>query len=128
MGFFYYLVDAVLSVLLSLDTLALIYQIRKDGKCEKEDYTRVSFTWVLFIFLKSIFTCAGKGFLCNLFGMIGLILKVAVVIPKLGMSNKVYKKLIEEKKGEQMLQGALDFVKNKFGGAAPPASADTTGK
>ena len=124
MGFFFYLVDAILSAILSLDTLALIYQIRQKQSCEKADYTRVTFTWVLLIFLKSIFTCSGKGFLCNLFGMIGLILKVAVVIPKLGVSTKVYKSLIEEKKGEQMIQGALKFVQDKFA-PAPPASADT---
>lgn len=129
MGFFFYFMDSLLSVVLSLDTLSLIYQLRKENKCDPKDYSRVSLTWILFLSLKTLFTCSGKGFLCNLFGFIGLILKVLIVIPKIGITPKIHKKFIEEKKGEQLIHTAMDFVKNKFAAPAPPASADvpTTG-
>lgn len=123
MAFIFCLVDFLLSVILSLDTLALLYQIRKMNSCDNKDFIRICFSWVLFLSIKIIFCCGGCGLICTIFGIVALVLKALIVIPKFGISQKLYKSIIEDKKGEQFIQKGVNFVKSKLGEAAPPASA-----
>lgn len=126
MAFIFCLLDTILTLVLSIDTLALLYQIRKESKCEQKDFLGVCFAWVLFMILKSIFCCSGKGLLCTVFGIIGFVLKAYVVLPRFGTPYKVYYKLVEEKKAEEFIKKGYDFVQSKFNKAAAPPAQQTS--
>ena len=121
MSFLFSFFDALLSVILCVDTLTVIYQLRKTENCDTRDYTRICFSWILFFFLQSIFTLGGKGFFWNFLAFVGLVLKIMVVIPKTGITNMIYDKLITQKKGEELFNNAYKFVESKISKPAPPA-------
>lgn len=121
MAFLFSFLDALLSVILCIDTLTVIYQLRKTDKCDTKDYTRICFAWILFFFLQSIFTLGGKGWFWNTLAFIGLVAKILVVIPKTGITQMVYDKLIKEKKLENLYNQGVNFVQSKFSNSAPPA-------
>ena len=127
MGFFFGLLDALLTAILLFDILGLIYQFRKSSVDPKE-YVRVCFSWILFQTIGTLFSCSWKGFFGTLIRLIIFCAKAFVVIPLLGGSNKIYKYLIEDGNGEMYYNKALNIVKSKLcqGGKALSESASTT--
>ena len=102
MGFLNGLLNIILSAILSIDTLSFIYAIRKQDKFEKDDFIRLCYSWVSFLTIKGMFECDGEGFFAFIFCLIGVVLKIIVVIPKL--AKIAYRKVILENKGAELLQ------------------------
>ena len=127
MSFFFGLLDVVLTAILLFDTLGLIYQFRKSSVQTKE-YTRVCFSWILFLTIGTLFSCSWKGFFGTLIRLIIFFAKAFVVIPLLGGTNKIYKYLIEDGNGEMYHNKVYNIVKSKLsqGGKALSESASTT--
>jgi len=126
MSFFFGLLDVVLTAILLFDTLGLIYQFRK-STVEPKEYTRVCFSWILFLTIGTLFSCSWKGFFGTLIRLIIFCAKAFVVIPLLGGTNKIYKYLIEDGNGEMYFNKVLNIVKSKLsqGGKALSESAST---
>ena len=125
MSFLYAIVDLLLTTLITLDTLGLVGQYRKKTSTTTEDYTRVCFTWIFFLTLKSFTPTAGEGFFIKLIRILFLLGKVFVVLPLLGGTMMIYNKAPE------VIKKGVDFAKSKIGAAPvvenpPPSTQETT--
>ena len=116
MSFLYGLVDLLLTSLITLDTLGLVGQFRAKKSPEINDYTRVCFTWIFYLTLKSFTPTAGEGFFRVLIRVIFLLGKIFVTLPLLGGTMMIYNK------APQAIKQGIDVVKSKMG-AAPSASS-----
>jgi phage-related holin len=129
MSFLFGAVDFLLTVILTLDTLSLLNQLRKTNKCDKNDYKRVCFTWIFFLLLKSLTCCScKKGFLSTMCQFLGLLAKAFIVIPLLNGTNMIYDYCIEKGKVQEMAKKGIDFVKSKISGAAPSAASSSSSR
>ena len=123
MTFLFGLLDIVLTTIMLFDTLGLAYLIRQDPeKCEKKEYIRVCLSWILFLSISNLFSCEKKGFLGTVFRTIIFLSKLFVVIPLLGGTLKLYKFLIEEKRGEKW----FELIKAKICKGNCPSSSPAT--
>lgn len=114
MSFFFSLLDLVLTSVLLFDTLGLVYVYRKNGDCDGKEYTRVCFSWFLFLTVSNVLSCNWKGFFGTLVRLAIFGAKVYVTVPLLGGTMKLYNYLIEQKKGEEMCNKLLAIVKAKL--------------
>ena len=127
MSFLYGLFDFFLMSLITLDTLGLVGQFREKKAPDTKDYTRVCFTWIFFLTLKSFTPTAGEGFFIKLIRILFLLGKVFVVLPLLGGTMMIYNKAPE------VIKKGVDFAKSKIGAAPvvenpPPSTQETTGE
>jgi len=129
MSFLFGLFDFLLTVILTLDTLSLLNQLKKNNSCDPKDYKRVCFTWIFFLLLKSLTSCNCKqGFLCTAYQFLALCAKAYIVIPLLNGTNTIYNYCIEQGKIQEFAKKGIDFVKSKISGAAPAANSSSSRK
>lgn len=103
MGFLKFLMKAIFKLLdygstglLLVDTLGLIYQLRKAKETvDVKDYRRVCFTWILILFLGSLCCCKSSCKIGNFLGLIFTVARIAIILPITGVANKLYDILIE---------------------------------
>jgi hypothetical protein len=116
MSFLWNLIELILLTVVALDTLGYVVENRKNPeKSSLKDYTRLCFTWVFFLILRSMSCCGCSGYFGSLWGMAMLAGKVYVSIPLLGGSEKMYNMLIEENVAKKYFKVACDFIKSKTG-------------
>lgn len=120
MAFLFCLIDFLVLGLMSLDTLSLLNQIRKKGQTDKQDYTRVIFTWIFVLTIRFLTCCSCTGLIANFFKLLGTVAKVYLALPILRGTNTVYDFLIEKKNGEKYMNKAIEIFKTY---AMPPAPA-----
>ena len=122
MSFLFVLFDFLLTVILTLDTIRLLNQLKKNNTCDSKDYKRVCFTWIFFLLIKSLTCCNCKqGFLCTACKFLLLCAKAYIVIPLINGTNTIYDYCIEKGKIQEFAKKGIDFVKSKISGAAPAA-------
>jgi len=122
MSFLFGLFDFLLTVILTLDTISLLNQLKKSNTCDSKDYKRVCFTWIFFLLIKSLTCCNCKqGFLCTACKFLLLCAKAYIVIPLINGTNTIYDFCIEKGKIQEFAKKGIDFVKSKISGAAPAA-------
>lgn len=121
MAFLFFIVDLLVLALMTLDTLSLLMQLRKKNMCEAKDYTRVIFTWIFVLTVRSLTCCSCTGLIANFFKLLGTVAKVYLAVPLLGGSNKLYDILITQNKGAEFYQKAVEIVKAYTMPAAPAA-------
>ena len=112
MSFLYGLVDLLLTALITLDTLGLVGQLRNKKSTDSKDYTRVCFTWIFYLTLKSFTPNAGEQFYRKLIRVVFLLAKVYVTLPILGGTMMIYNQ------APKLISKVVDFAKSKVG--APP--------
>ena len=71
-------IDLLLTTLITLDTLGLVGQFRQKKTPDSKDYTRVCFTWILYLTLKSFTPNDGEGTLRKILLLIFLFAKIFV--------------------------------------------------
>ena len=129
MSFLFGLFDFLLTVILTLDTLSLLNQLKKNKSCDQKDYKRVCFTWIFYLSLKSITCCNCKqGFLCTVYQFLVLCAKIYIVIPLINGTNTIYNYCIEQGKIQEFAKKGVDFIKSKISGAAPAANSSSSRK
>ena len=121
MAFIFCLVDTLVLALMTLDNLSLLVQIRKTNKSETQDYTRVIFTWIFVLVVRSLTTCSCTGLIANFIKLLGMVAKIYLAVPLFGGSNKLYDILITQNKGVEYYQKAVELVKAYTMPAAPVA-------
>ena len=114
MTFFFGLLDIVLTAIVLFDTLSLIYQFRNEGSCDKKEYTRICFTWIIFLSLCNFLSCDRKGFFGTLIRLIIFGMKAFIVLPVLGGTMKIHKYLFEDGNAKKWYKKAEDFIKSKL--------------
>ena len=114
MTFFFSLIDLVLTSILIYDTLGIVYALRKGNQLEDKEYTRICFSWILFLTISHYITCNWEGFFGILIRLIIFICKAFVVIPKLGGTCKLDKFLFEEGNAQKYYKKAKDFLQSKI--------------
>ena len=114
MSFLFGFLDLVLTAVLLFDTLGLVYHYRKIGDCDKRDYTRVCYSWILFFTFSKLLTCNWKGFFGTLFRLLIFGAKAYVTIPLLDGTMKLNKYFIEDKNGERIYNQVVGLVKSKL--------------
>ena len=122
MTLFFGILDVLLTTILLFDTLGLAYQFRTKNTCNDREYIRVCLSWILFLSISNLFSCEKKGFLGTVFRIIIFLSKLFVVIPLLGGTLKLYKYLIEEKRGEKW----FELIKAKICKGNCPSSSPAT--
>lgn len=113
MSFLYGLVDLLLTALITLDTLGLVGQLRNKKSTDSKDYTRVCFTWIFYLTLKSFTPNADEQFYRKLIRVVFLLAKVYVTLPILGGTMMIYNQ------APKLISKGVDYAKSKVG--APPA-------
>ncbi len=108
------LLDLVVTAVIALDTIGFLVNLRKNKVSESKDFYRLTFTWIVFMVLKSLSCgCSGTlGFLWNS-AIVGL--KTFVAIPKTGGAEKLNAVLVEQNLALQYAKLAVDIVKEKLG-------------
>jgi hypothetical protein len=116
MAFLLNLVELLLLGIVALDTLGFIAQNRKAPlNSNSKDFTRVCFTWVFFLTLRSL-TCAScGGVLGSFYGMLLLLGKAYVSIPLFRGTEKLYNCLIEENAAGHYLRRIVSMIKDRTG-------------
>ena len=109
MSFLYAIVDLLLTALITLDTLGLVGQYRKKTSTTTEDYTRVCFTWIFYLTLKSLTPNDGEGYLRTFIRILFLLGKVFVTLPILNGT------MIILKHAPSFISKGINFVKGKMG-------------
>ena len=102
-------IDLLLTTLITLDTLGLVGQFRQKKIPDSKDYTRVCFTWILYLTLKSCTPNDGEGTLRKILLLIFLFAKIFVVLPILGGTMLIYNQ------APQLIKKGVDFTINKMG-------------
>ena len=129
MSFLFGFLDLVLTAVLLFDTLGLVYHYRKIGDCDKRDYTRVCYSWILFFTFSKLLTCNWKGFFGTLFRLLIFGAKAFVTIPKIDGTMKLNKYFIEDKNGERIFNQVVGLIQsklNKKGGPVPKNDGPAT--
>ena len=116
MSFLYGLIDILLTSLITLDTLGLVGQFRNKKSTDIRDYTRVCFTWIFYLTLKSFTPNVGEGTMGKIIGILFLLAKIFVTIPLLGGTMLIYHQV------PKLISKVVDFAKSKIG--APPSVSD----
>ena len=109
MSFLYGLVDLLLTALITLDTLGLVGQYRKKTSTTTKDYTRVCFTWIFYLTLKSLTPNVGEGYMGTIIGILFLLGKLYVTLPILGGTMMIYNQ------APKLISKGINFVKGKMG-------------
>lgn len=112
MAFLICLIDIILLVIHSLNTLGLVHQIRKTNSCKDVDFLAVCFTWILYFAFHPFTTCTCEGFFASFFRLIGILGKIYVVIPLLGGALKLYDIFVEKGKAKQIFDKLTNTVQN----------------
>ena len=112
MSFVFGLLDFVLTAVLLFDTLGLIYQFRKSMSVSPKEYVRICFSWILFLTIGSLFSCARKGFFGTLIRLIIFASKAFVTLPILGGTMKVHKYLIDDGNADKYINKVTEFIKS----------------
>ena len=115
MTFFFGFLDLLLTSVLIYDTLGIVYAIRKGNQCEDKEYTRICFSWILFLSISYYISCDRKGFFGTLIRLILFEAKAFVVLPILGGTSKINKFLFEDGNAEKYYKQAKDFIQSKIG-------------
>ena len=106
-------IDLLLTTLITLDTLGLVGQFRQKKTPDSKDYTRVCFTWILYLTLKSFTPNDGGGTLRKILLLIFLFAKIFVVLPILGGTMLIYNQ------APQLIKKGADFTISKMGINSP---------
>ena len=114
MTFFFGVLDLVLTSVLIYDTLGFVYAIRKGNQLENKEYTRICFSWILFLTLSHYISCNWKGFFGVLIRFIIFICKAFVVLPVLGGTSRIDKFLFEDGNAKKYYKQAKDFLQSKI--------------
>ena len=114
MTFFFSLLDIVLTSVLIFDTLGLVYCYRKNNTCDRKEYTRICFSWILFLTICNFFSCDKKGFIGTLGRLIIFLAKAFVTLPALGGTMKLDKYLFEDGNAERYFKKIEELVKSKI--------------
>ena len=114
MTFFFGLLDVVLTMIIFYDTLSLVYQFRNEGSCDKREYQRICFTWLIFLTFCNYLSCDRKGFLGTLIRLIIFSGKAFIALPVLGGTMKIYKYLFDDGNLEKWYKKVEDLVKSKI--------------
>ena len=109
MSFLYGLIDLLLTALITLDTLGLVGQFRNKRSTDTKDYTRVCFTWIFYLTLKSFTPNVGEGTMGKIIGILFLLAKIFVTIPLLGGTMLIYNQ------APKLISKGVDFAKSKIG-------------
>lgn len=109
MSFLYSLIDLILTTLIVLDTLGLVVQYSQKKSADSKDYTRVCFTWLFFLTLKSFTLNDGEGYFRKTLILLFLLAKIFVVLPILGGTMLIYNQAPE------LIKKGVDFAKSQLG-------------
>ena len=110
MTLFFGILDTLLSTIMLFDTLGLVYQFRKNNKCEEKEYIRVCLSWILFLTINNFFSCEKRGFFGSMIRLTIFLAKLFVVLPILGGTLRFHKYFIVDKNAEKWCQ----FLKSKI--------------
>ena len=102
-------IDLLLTTLITLDTLGLVGQYKKKKTPDSKDYTRVCFTWIFYLTLKSFTPNDGEGTFRKILLLIFLFAKIFVVLPILGGTLLIYNQ------APQLIKKGVDFSVSKMG-------------
>ena len=114
MTFFFSLLDIVLTSILIFDTLGLVYCYRKNNTCDSREYTRICFSWILFLTICNFCSCDKKGFIGTLGRLIIFLAKAFVTLPVLDGTMKLDKYLFEDGNAERFYKKIEELVKSKI--------------
>ncbi len=114
MSFLVNIVDFVITALIALDTIGFLVNLRKNKESNSKDFYRITFTWIVFMVLKSL-SCGCSGTLGFLWNSLVVGLKAFVAIPKTGGAEKLNTLLVEQNLVFQYVKLAVDIVKEKLG-------------
>jgi hypothetical protein len=115
MAFLLNLVELLLLVLVSLDTLGFIYQNRKNqGASNQRDWLRICYTWVFFLILRSLTCYSSTGYIANFISMLTLLGKIYISVPLLNGTEKLYTLLIEQNAAAHYVRVVVEMVKQKM--------------
>ena len=110
MTLFFGILDTLLSTIMLFDTLGLVYQFRKNNKCEEKEYIRDCLSWILFLTINNFFSCEKRGFFGSMIRLTIFLAKLFVVLPILGGTLRFHKYFIVDKNAEKWCQ----FLKSKI--------------
>ncbi len=111
MSLIFSLVEFLIFGIITLDTLGFIVAYKKKPQnADHDDYTRVCFTWVFVLAIRTLMCCGSTGFFAGIFSLVALAAKVYVTIPKIGGANKVYTMLFKE----AFVQKQIKSIQEKF--------------
>ena len=114
MSILLYLVDLLVTALVSLDTLGFIVNSRKNKEGEAKDFYRICFTWAAFMVI-NMFSCSScYGTLGFLWNFVLVSMKVFVGIPKTGGAEKMNNALVEQNMAVQYVKYLFDMIRNKL--------------
>ena len=123
MTFFFGLLDIVLTSILIYDTLSIVYLFRKEKPCEQSDYTRICFSWILFLTIINFFTCDREGFFGTLIRFILFLAKAFVTLPILGGTMKINKYLFDDGNAQKFYENMRKLVESKLFNKCKPHSS-----
>ncbi len=96
MTFLFNFLEIILMIFVSLDTLGFLAEFRKRNKSDSQDFLRICFTWVFFLFFRSISCSECNGIIGHFYGMLMLIAKIYVALPMLHGTKMLYELSIEK--------------------------------
>ena len=114
MTFFFGLLDMVLTSILLYDTIGIVYFDRRGKSCDRRDYTRICFSWILFLAICNFFSCNKNGFFGTLIRLIIFIAKAFVTLPVLGGTMKINKFLFDDGNAQKYYEKIKEIVESKL--------------
>ena len=114
MTFFFGLLDVVLTSILIYDTLGFVYLSRKGKSCDIREYTRICFSWILFLTLCNFFSCNRKGFFGTLIRIIIFGAKSFVTLPVLDGTMKINKFLFDDGNAKKYYEKIKGIIESKI--------------